>query len=47
MAAGGTLAEWVAGVAPARAASPLFRCVLAACFASPLVALLGVQTFIV
>ncbi|MFR4804188.1 MAG: DUF927 domain-containing protein [Eggerthellaceae bacterium] len=27
MAAAGTLAEWVAGVAPARAASPLFRCV--------------------
>lgn len=47
MAAAGTLAEWVAGVAPARAASPLFRCVLAASFASPLVALLGVQTFIV
>ena len=43
----GTLAEWVAGIAPARTASPLFRCVLAASFASPLVALLGVQTFIV
>ncbi len=43
----GTLAAWVEGVAPARAASMAFRCVLAASFASPLVALLGVQTFIV
>ncbi len=43
----GTLEGWVAGVAPARAASPAFRCVLAASFASALVALLGVQTFIV
>lgn len=43
----GTLEAWVAGVAPARAASPAFRCVMAASFASPLVALLGVQTFIV
>ena len=43
----GTLAEWVEGVAPARAASMAFRCVLAASFASPLVSLLGVQTFIV
>ncbi len=43
----GTLEGWLAGVAPARAASPVFRCVLAASFASPLVALLGVQTFIV
>ncbi|MDM8289241.1 DUF927 domain-containing protein [Slackia piriformis] len=43
----GTLPDWVAGVAPARAASPAFRCVMAASFASPLVALLGVQTFIV
>lgn len=43
----GTLAEWVAGVAPVREASPAFRCVLAASFASPLVGILGVQTFIV
>lgn len=43
----GTLAGWVEGVAPARASSMAFRCVLAASFASPLVALLGVQTFIV
>lgn len=43
----GTLEAWVAGVAPARAASPAFRCVMAASFASPLVAPLGVQTFIV
>lgn len=43
----GTLPDWVAGMAPARAASPAFRCVMAASFASPLVALLGVQTFIV
>lgn len=47
MEASGTLEEWVAGVAPAREASLAFRCVLAASFASPLVALLGVQTFIV
>ena len=43
----GTLEGWVAGIAPVRAASPAFRCVLAASFASALVALLGVQTFIV
>lgn len=43
----GTLSGWVEGVAPARAASIAFRCVLAASFASPLVSLLGVQTFIV
>lgn len=43
----GTLEAWVEGVAPARAASMAFRCVLAASFASPLVSLLGVQTFIV
>jgi hypothetical protein len=43
----GTLPDWVAGMAPARAASPAFRCVMAASFASVLVALLGVQTFIV
>ena len=43
----GTLAEWVAGMAPAREASMAFRCVLAASFASPLVALVDVQTFIV
>lgn len=47
MGAAGTLAEWVAGVSPAREASPAFRCVLAASFASPLVSVLGVQTFIV
>ncbi|MDN0055551.1 phage NrS-1 polymerase family protein [Collinsella ihumii] len=45
--AAGTLAEWVAGVAPARDASPCFRAVLAASFASPLVSLLHVQPFIV
>lgn len=43
----GALPDWVAGMAPARAASPAFRCVMAASFASVLVALLGVQTFIV
>ena len=43
----GTLDEWVAGMAPARKASMAFRCVLAACFASPLVAVVDVQTFIV
>ena len=43
----GTLEGWVAGVAPARAASMAFRCVLGASFASPLVSLLGVQPFIV
>lgn len=43
----GTLPDWVAGMAPARAASPAFRCVMAASFASVLVSLLGVQTFIV
>ncbi len=43
----GTLAEWVAGMAPARDASMAFRTVLAASFASPLVSVLGVQTFIV
>ena len=43
----GTLEAWVEGVAPARATSMAFRCVLAASFASPLVALLGVQPFIV
>lgn len=41
-----TLAEWVAGVAPARAASPAFRCVMAASFASPLVAAADVQPFV-
>ena len=43
----GTLEGWVAGMASVRAASPAFRCVLAASFASALVAILGVQTFIV
>ena len=43
----GTLSEWVAGMGPVRDSSPAFRCVMAASFASPLVALLGVQTFIV
>ena len=43
----GTLDEWVAGMAPARKASMAFRCVLAATFASPLVAVVDVQTFIV
>lgn len=43
----GTLDAWVAGMAPVREASPAFRCVMAASFASVLVAVLGVQTFIV
>jgi hypothetical protein len=43
----GTLDGWVAGVAPARERSQAFRCVLAASFASPLVSVVGVQTFIV
>ena len=43
----GTLAARMEGVAPARAASIAFGCVLAASFASPLVSLLGAQTFIV
>jgi hypothetical protein len=47
LAPAGTLEEWVAGIAPAREASQAFRCVLAASFASPLVAVVGVQTFIV
>lgn len=47
MAPAGTLAAWVAGVSGARDASMAFRCMMAASFASPLVALLGVQTFIV
>lgn len=47
MGPAGTLPDWVAGMAPARSASPAFRCVMAASFASVLVSLLGVQTFIV
>lgn len=43
----GTLEEWVAGMTPTRAGSTAFRAVLAASFASPLVALLGVQVFAV
>lgn len=43
----GTLEEWVAGVSGARAGSVAFRAVLAASFASPLIAVVGVQTFIV
>lgn len=43
----GTLEGWVAGIAPIRAKSVAFRAVLAASFASPLVALLGVQVFAV
>ena len=43
----GTIEAWVAGMAPVRASSPAFRCVMAASFASVLVSLLGVQTFIV
>ncbi len=43
----GTLEGWVAGVSPARDASMAFRCVLAASFASPLVSVVDVQTFIV
>jgi hypothetical protein len=43
----GTLADWVAGMEAMRKASPAFRTVLAASFASPLVSLVGVQTFIV
>lgn len=45
--AAGTLGGWVTGVAPVRERSQAFRCVLAASFASPLVAVVGVQTFIV
>ena len=43
----GTLGDWVAGIADARGASMAFRCMMAASFASPLVSLLNVQTFIV
>lgn len=43
----GKLSDCVAGMAPVRAASPAFRCVMAESFASVLVSLLGVQTFIV
>ena len=43
----GTLDAWVAGISAARERSMAFRCVLAASFASPLVSVLGVQTFIV
>ncbi len=43
----GTLEGWVAGISGAREASMAFRCVLAASFASPLVSVVGVQTFIV
>lgn len=43
----GTLAAWVAGMAPQRAASPAFRAMLAASFASVLVDVVGVQPFIV
>ena len=43
----GTLAGWVAGVGPQREASPAFRAVLAASFASALVGVVGVQPFIV
>lgn len=43
----GTLEEWVAGIETARRRSTAFRAVLAASFASPLVALLGVQVFAV
>ena len=43
----GTLDDWVIGMSAARHASMAFRTVLAASFASPLVALLNVQTFIV
>lgn len=37
----GSLEAWVEGMAPARASSMAFRCVMAASFASPLVSLLG------
>ncbi len=43
----GTLEEWTAGIEPTRSSSPAFRTILAASFASPLVSLVGVQTFIV
>ena len=43
----GTLAEWAAAIAAAGAESMPFRCVIAASFASVLVAVLGVQPFIV
>lgn len=43
----GTLEGWVAGMADARDGSVAFRAVLAASFASPLIAVVGVQTFTV
>lgn len=43
----GTLADWVAGMTRQRATSPAFRTMLAASFASVLVAVVDVQTFIV
>lgn len=43
----GTLGNWIGGVEGARGASMAFRCVMSASFASPLVSLLNVQTFIV
>lgn len=43
----GTLDAWVAGIQPARKNSAAFRAMIAASFASPLVAVLGVQVFAV
>ena len=43
----GTLDAWVAGIQPIRTTSVAFRAMLAASFASPLVAILGVQVFAV
>lgn len=43
----GTLEEWVAGIQSARLVSVAFRALIAASFASPLVAILGVQVFAV
>lgn len=47
MAPAGTLGNWIGGVEGARRASMAFRRVMSASFASPLVSLLNVQTFIV
>lgn len=43
----GTLDAWIAGIQPIRTTSVAFRAMLAASFASPLVAILGVQVFAV
>lgn len=43
----GTLDAWVVGIQPARTTSTAFRAMIAASFASPLVAMLSVQVFAV